>query len=106
MGRPVFSVVFSNGESISWLRIDLSGLTDAALLSLFPGTGRALLFNFIAVAGGFGMLITSDVPPLVRFGTFVAIAVSTAFFAAMTLVPALAKLLRPAFLTRPEEKTG
>ena len=77
------------------------GFGDDALIQLFPTTGRALLFNFIAVAGGFGVLSTSDVPPLVLFGSLVAVAVSVAFLASMTLVPALVKLLKPSFLSRP-----
>ena len=76
------------------------GLTEAALLKLFPTTGRALLFNFLAVALGFSVLMTSDVPPLIEFGSLVAVAVSTAFLAAMMVVPALVMLVRPTFLTR------
>ncbi len=74
------------------------GFDDAALLELYPTTGRALFFNFIAVGGGFGVLMTSDVPPLVKFGSLVAIAVSVAFMASMTVLPALVKVLRPRFL--------
>ena len=77
------------------------GITDAAILAMFPTTGRALLFNFIAIALGFGVLATSDVPPLIKFGSLVAIAVATAFLAAMTIVPALVRLLRPAALAAP-----
>lgn len=78
-------------------------IDDAALIELFPTTGRALLFNFIAVAGGFGVLTTSDVPPLVKFGSLVAVAVSTAFIASMTLMPALVKIIKPRFLTNPAQ---
>ena len=81
-----------------------NGLSDEALLKLFPSTGRALLFNFLAVALGFGVLVTSDVPPLIEFGSLVAVAVSTAFLAAMTVVPALIKLVRPAFLSPPSQE--
>lgn len=81
------------------------GLTDAALLKFFPSTGRALLFNFLAVALGFGVLATSEVPPLIKFGVLVTVAVATAFLAAMTVVPALIKLLRPSFLTRSPRET-
>ena len=76
------------------------GITDAAILGMFPTTGRALLFNFIAIALGFGVLATSDVPPLIKFGALVAIAVAAAFLAAMTVVPALVRLLRPASLAQ------
>jgi len=76
------------------------GFNDEALLMLFPNTGRALLFNFIAVALGFAVLTASGVPPLIKFGSLVAIATSTAFLAAMTVIPALVKIAQPAFLTR------
>ncbi|MCV2886324.1 MMPL family transporter [Aestuariibacter sp. AA17] len=71
------------------------GFDNTALLTLFPSTGRALLFNFMAVAGGFGVLATSDVPPLIKFGSLVAIAVTVAFVASMTLLPALIMLIKP-----------
>lgn len=75
------------------------GLTKEALKDLYPETGRALFFNFLAVAGGFGVLTTSDVPPLVKFGSLVAVAVTTAFLASVTLLPALVLLLKPSALT-------
>ncbi len=75
------------------------GLTiEDAFARLFPSTGRALLFNFTAVLLGFGVLTTSQVPPLVRFGSLVAVAVSSSFVASLTLLPALVAVLRPAFL--------
>lgn len=76
------------------------GINRQSLLKLYPSTGRALFFNFLAVALGFGVLTTSDVPPLVKFGTLVAVAVTSAFIASMTLIPALVQLLNPRFLTR------
>lgn len=80
------------------------GFSDAVLLAFFPSTGRALLFNFLAVALGFGVLLTSDVPPLLEFGALVGVAVSASFLAAVTVLPALAKLTRPDFLTDPSEE--
>tara|TARA_R110000850_G_scaffold62285_2_gene141920 strand:- start:3111 stop:6278 length:3168 start_codon:yes stop_codon:yes gene_type:complete len=75
--------------------------TTEALAELFPTTGRALLFNLAAVALGFGVLCLSDVPPLIRFGGLVALAVSTAFIASVTLLPALVLLLKPASIIAP-----
>ncbi|WP_425063850.1 efflux RND transporter permease subunit [Pyruvatibacter mobilis] len=80
------------------------GLGPQALMALYPETGRALFFNFIAVAGGFGVLMTSDVPPLIKFGSLVAVAVSVAFIASVTLLPALVTLLKPKALLAPEPK--
>ena len=72
---------------------------DEAIEELFPTTGRALLFNFLTVFFGFGVLVSSQVPGLIRFGSLVAVAVSASFIASMTVLPALVKLLPPAFLT-------
>lgn len=71
---------------------------DAALKAMYPTTGRALLFNFLAIACGFGVLISSKVVPLTNFGTIVVIAVFTSFIASISLLPALIKLLKPAFI--------
>lgn len=80
------------------------GLEADALIDLYPETGRALFFNFVAVAGGFGVLVTSEVPPLVKFGSLVAVAVSVAFLASVTLLPALVTLLKPRSLLAPKTK--
>lgn len=80
------------------------GFSTETLKELYPETGRALLFNFIAVAGGFGVLVTSDVPPLIKFGALVAVAVSTAFLASVTLLPALVLILRPKVLVSSANK--
>ena len=77
-----------------------NGLTPESLIALYPETGRALFFNFVAVAGGFGILLTSDVPPLIKFGSLVAVAVSTAFIASVTLLPAAVLVFKPKALTR------
>ena len=75
---------------------------DEAFEMLFPSTGRALLFSFAAMVLGFGVLLTSEVPPLNRFGALVGVAVTISFIASMTLLPALIKVLQPAFLNIPK----
>lgn len=88
-------------HTVDRLRELLRDETDdvkASMLKLYPSTGRALFFNLAAIALGFGVLITSDVPPLNNFGTLVALAVVVAFLASLTLIPALVYLLRPAFI--------
>lgn len=75
-----------------------TGSFDERVADLFPSTGRALFFNFAALALGFLVLTSSEVPPLIRFGMLVAVAVSTSFAASMTILPAIGKILRPAFL--------
>ena len=79
------------------------GNYDERLADLFPSTGRALFFNFAALALGFLVLATSEVPPLIKFGLLVAVAVTTSFTASMTILPAIGKLLKPAFLFPREE---
>ena len=71
---------------------------DEAITELYPSTGRALFFNFLALALGFGVLISSEVVPLIRFGTLVAVAVSVSFLASMTVLPALIKVMEPNFI--------
>ncbi len=69
-----------------------------ALQALYPSTGRALLFNFAALALGFSTLLTSSVPPLARFGGLVVVSVAASFLASLTFLPALMYVTRPAFL--------
>ena len=72
---------------------------EEAFEILYPSTGRALLFNFTAVLFGFGVLLTSEVPPLNRFGALVGVAVTFSFIGSLTVLPAMLKLIRPKFLT-------
>lgn len=74
---------------------------DAAIAKLYPSTGRALLFNFAALALGFGVLVSSEVVPLTRFGSLVFVAVTVSFLASMTVLPALIKLIKPGFVGYP-----
>ena len=71
---------------------------DETIAELFPSTGRALFFNFLAIGLGFGVLMFSDVVPLFRFGAIVLLAISASFIASMTLLPALIKVTRPSFV--------
>ncbi|HHO68898.1 MAG TPA: Patched family protein, partial [Gammaproteobacteria bacterium] len=71
---------------------------DESIAALFPTTGRALLFNFLALALGFGVLATSKVVVLQEFGSIVALAVTVSFVSSLTLLPAIAKVFRPRFL--------
>lgn len=58
---------------------------------LYPGTGRALLFNFLTLAAGFGVLALSQVKVLIEFGITVALAIALSFGSSLLLLPALAK---------------
>ncbi len=85
-------------ERLQTLLAQRQGSIDDALLKLYPSTGRALLFNFLALALGFGVLISSKVVVLQEFGLLVAVAIMTSFLTSLTLLPVLTKLLRPQFL--------
>ncbi|WP_197911893.1 outer membrane lipoprotein-sorting protein [Kineobactrum salinum] len=64
----------------------------------YATTGRALLLNVLAVASGFGVLIVSQISQLSDFGYIVMLSMGVSFLASVTLLPALVKLLRPAFI--------
>jgi len=81
------------------------GATDnETMMALFPSTGRALVFNLLAIACGFGVLTTSDVVPLMRFGGIVALSVSSAFIFSLTFLPALILLIKPRFVYQQQAK--
>lgn len=83
-----------------------TGTFEERMAQLFPSTGRALFFNFAAMSLGFGTLMTSVVPPLIRFGGLVTVAMAVSFLASIMVMPAMAKLFRPRFLgfaSLPEE---
>jgi hydrophobe/amphiphile efflux-3 (HAE3) family protein len=67
--------------------------TDARILYVYQSTGRAVLFNAAAVGLGFGILMLSAAPPIRMFGVLVATAIVGAFVAALTVLPALLKVL-------------
>jgi len=71
---------------------------DEAIEKLYPSTGRALLFNFAALALGFGVLLISKVIVLHEFGVLVAVAMGTSFIVSMTVLPALLKVFKPRFI--------
>lgn len=80
-----------------------TGDMDMTLQQFYPTTGRALFFNLLAIALGFGVLISSKVVPLNNFGTIVAMSVTTSFLVSMTLLPALIQLFKPRFITNAGE---
>lgn len=79
---------------------ETQGDWNAALEKLYPSTGRALFFNYLAIACGFGVLISSKVVPLNNFGIIVVVSVTTSFLASMILLPALIKVGKPRFISQ------
>ena len=85
-------------DRLSYL-INEEGLTlQKAYQEFYKSAGRALLFNFLALALGFSVLMTSSVPPLNQFGFLVAVAVMVSFIGSLTLLPAIILLVKPRFL--------
>jgi hypothetical protein len=85
---------------------ELDGDMDRVFDQFYATTGRALLFNFLAIACGFGVLISSKVVPLMNFGSIVVVAVTTSFIASLTLLPAVVKVFTPRFIVEPEAPSG
>jgi predicted RND superfamily exporter protein len=93
-------------ERLQTLLRDTRLSMDEAIMKLYPSTGRALLFNFAALALGFGVLTASKVVVLHEFGTLVAVAVATSFLSSMTVLPALVKVFKPKFLLNKGKTKG
>lgn len=93
-------------DRIKLLIIEQGFEPETALHQLYPSTGRALLFSFFAVFIGFGILGLSYVPPLSKLGMLIAVAVLISFVSSMTVLPALIKHLKPAFLGYQHENTS
>ncbi|GGZ68429.1 efflux RND transporter permease subunit [Algibacter mikhailovii] len=75
-----------------------------AYSEFYKSAGRALLFNFLALALGFSVLMTSSVPPLNQFGFLVAVAVIVSFLGSMTLLPAIILITKPKFFINKKTK--
>ncbi|MBK8956805.1 MAG: MMPL family transporter [Saprospiraceae bacterium] len=73
---------------------------EEALQKMYTSTGRALLFNAIAVCFGFGINMISELPPFVDFGALITTCVASSFLASMTLLPSMIKIFKPKFLTK------
>lgn len=97
IGLGVDFAIHTN-ERLQILLRDEHRSMDQSIALLFTSTGRALLFNFLALTFGFGVLVISKVVVLQEFGSIVALAVTVSFLSSLTLLPAIAKVLRPRFL--------
>ncbi|MFA5493874.1 MAG: outer membrane lipoprotein-sorting protein [Porticoccaceae bacterium] len=88
-------------HTISRLQIlySVTGGEEERMVARFlTTTGRALLFNVMTVAVGFGVLIFSQISQLSDFGSIVMLSMAVSFVASVTLLPALILALRPAFV--------
>ncbi len=75
-------------ERMQSLRSVTTDMRERTVL-LYSSTGRALLFNALALAFGFGVLVTSKVVPLVKFGSLVAVAIGSSFMFSLLIIPAV-----------------
>ncbi|MBL4624379.1 MAG: MMPL family transporter [Flavobacteriales bacterium] len=71
---------------------------NLAFKQFYLSTGRALLFNLIALIFGFGLLMTSSVNTLIDFGLLLVVAVLASFLSSLTLLPAMIYITNPKFV--------
>lgn len=98
IGLSVDFAIYTLDRLKEVLSMNSNSTLQLRIQSVFQLSGRALWYNLLAVALGFGVLITSQVPPLVNFGLLVAMSVSIAFISSLVLLPAIALVFKPAFL--------
>jgi predicted RND superfamily exporter protein len=63
-----------------------------ALKITISNTGKAIIYNAVAVGLGFLMLLFASMPPLIRFGYLIALTMFFSSVASMTVLPALLSL--------------
>lgn len=74
---------------------------DLALASTMQSSGKAIVYVSSAIAGGYLVLCVSGFVFHIELGILVALAMIVSSLGAITLLPALALVLRPAFLFAP-----
>ena len=83
---------------ITWYRSELLKKPDIyeAIENSIVHKGRAILYNMIAITGGFIILVFSSFVPLIQFGCLVAACMITTAVGALVLVPAILRVLAKA----------
>ncbi len=81
-------------DRIKALLVEAKQPLAQVMAAVYRLTGRALLFNFLIIFCGFGLLVISETPGLIRFGSLVAVAVATAFITSLTLLPVVIQALQ------------
>jgi predicted RND superfamily exporter protein len=66
-----------------------------ALIAAIADSGKGILFNAIAVGGGFMVLLFSDYHAIASMGWITAFAMVTTAFSSLTLLPALLAIFKP-----------
>jgi len=72
---------------------------ELAFREFYKSTGRALLFNLMALVFGFSVMLTSSVTPLIQFSALLMVAVTASFLSSMTVLPAMIYLTNPKFIS-------
>jgi hypothetical protein len=78
-----------------------SGAIEPALRRTIATTGRAVFFVALAISAGFGVYLIADFRPMQLAGLFMPLTMMTSCLTALTLLPALVLLGRPAFVFAP-----
>jgi len=76
---------------------------ERVTLRTIKTTGKAISFNAISVGAGFAVLMLSQFNPLNYLGALIALTMFTSSMGAMTLLPILLNLFKPAFV-KPEKE--
>ncbi len=80
-------------------RHDGAGRREAIVLTHLT-SGKAIVFNAVAVALGFFVLIFSNFNPMIRMGLLTGVTMITASLISLTLLPVLLIWLRPRFIRK------
>ena len=64
-------------------------------------SGKAIIFNAVAVGAGFVVLAASQFNPLMFLGILIALTMATSSFAALIILPVVLDIFKPAFLVKP-----
>lgn len=86
-----YTIHFLNGFRVN---TRARGSIDAGLAATGTTTGRAILYNMVAVMFGFAVLPFSSFIPLINFGALIAVTMLTTGLSSLTLVPAVISALR------------
>ncbi len=73
---------------------------DEVTKETLGSTGKAIIFNAISVAAGFMVLLFSNFYPLVYLGLLISVTMFTSSLAAMSILPLLLNLFKPAFISK------
>lgn len=76
---------------------------DQAVIGTLKTTGQGILFNSLAVAGGFSALLFSQIRGNIFMGLLMALIMITSSGFAITLLPALLYMIKPKFLFAQEK---